>query len=88
MTRIPCIFSSGALSPGTVLPTLGHENYPSWVARVKPDRKLAALTGDLDHPFWNRDFCEAHAAPVLKRAELRGIPVRAAGVKCTEGNPT
>ena len=27
------------------------------------------------HPLWNRDFCEAHAQSVLKRAEQRGIPV-------------
>jgi hypothetical protein len=35
MTNIPCIFSSGALSPGTVLLTLGHKNYPSSI-RVAP----------------------------------------------------
>jgi hypothetical protein len=29
----------------------------------------------IGHPFWNRDLSEAHAQPVLKRAELRGIPV-------------
>ena len=29
----------------------------------------------IGHPFWNRDFCEAHAQSVLKRAEARGIPV-------------
>jgi hypothetical protein len=27
----------------------------------------------IGRPFWNRDFCEAHAASVLKRAELHGI---------------
>jgi hypothetical protein len=29
----------------------------------------------IGHPFWNRDYCEAHAQSVLKRAEARGIPV-------------
>jgi hypothetical protein len=44
MTNIPSVFSSGALSAGTVLPTLGHENYPSSIrggpATVKIDTKL------------------------------------------------
>jgi hypothetical protein len=29
----------------------------------------------IGHPFWNRDYCEAHAQSVLKRAEARRIPV-------------
>jgi hypothetical protein len=29
----------------------------------------------IGHPFWNRDYCEAHAQSVLKRAETRSIPV-------------
>jgi hypothetical protein len=44
MTNIPSVFSSGALSEGTVLPTLGHENYPSSIrggpVTVKIDTKL------------------------------------------------
>jgi hypothetical protein len=53
MTKIPCIFSSGALSPGTVLPTLGHENYPSSIrvgaATVNLDTKLDAENRALCH---------------------------------------
>jgi hypothetical protein len=29
----------------------------------------------IGHPFWNRDYCEAHAQSALKRAEARSIPV-------------
>jgi hypothetical protein len=29
----------------------------------------------IGHPSWNRDFCETHARPVLKGAELRAIAV-------------
>jgi hypothetical protein len=29
----------------------------------------------IGHPFWNRDYCEAHAQSVLRRAEARNIPV-------------
>lgn len=53
MTKIPCIFSSGALSPGTVLPSVGHENYPSSIrvgaATVNLDTKLDAENRALCH---------------------------------------
>jgi len=29
----------------------------------------------IGHPFWNRDFCEPHAKPVLEKAERLRIPV-------------
>jgi hypothetical protein len=29
----------------------------------------------IGHPFWNRDFCEAHAKPILEKAERLKIPV-------------
>ena len=29
----------------------------------------------IGHPFWNRDFCEAHAKPVLEKAERLKIPL-------------
>jgi hypothetical protein len=29
----------------------------------------------IGHPFWNRDYCDAHAQSVLKRAGARGVPV-------------
>jgi hypothetical protein len=39
MANIPCIFSFGALSLGTVLPTLGHENYLSSIRVVSEERR-------------------------------------------------
>jgi hypothetical protein len=29
----------------------------------------------IGHPFWNRDYCEAHAKPVIEKAERLKIPV-------------
>jgi hypothetical protein len=29
----------------------------------------------IGHPFWNRDFCEAHAKSALEKAERLKIPV-------------
>jgi len=29
----------------------------------------------IGHPFWNRDFCEAHANPVLEKALRLKIPL-------------
>ena len=29
----------------------------------------------IGHAFRNRDFCEAYAQPIIKRAELRAIPI-------------
>jgi len=29
----------------------------------------------IGHPFWNRDFCETHAKPILEKAERLKIPV-------------
>jgi len=29
----------------------------------------------ISHPFWNRDFCEAHARPPLAKAQRLKIPV-------------
>jgi hypothetical protein len=28
----------------------------------------------IGHPFWNRDFCEAHAKPLLAKAQRLKIP--------------
>jgi hypothetical protein len=30
---------------------------------------------DAGHPFWNRDYCEAHAKPVIEKAERLKIPM-------------
>jgi hypothetical protein len=30
---------------------------------------------NIGHPFWNRDYCEAHAKPVIEKAERLKIPV-------------
>jgi hypothetical protein len=29
----------------------------------------------IGHPFWNRDFCESHAKPIIEKAERFKIPV-------------
>ena len=29
----------------------------------------------IGHPFWNRDFCEAQAAPVLEKARAAGTTI-------------
>jgi hypothetical protein len=29
----------------------------------------------IGHPFWNRDFCETHARPIIDKAERLKIPV-------------
>jgi hypothetical protein len=29
----------------------------------------------IGHPFWNRDFCESHAKPIIEKAESLRIPV-------------
>ena len=29
----------------------------------------------IGHPFWNRDYCEAHAQSVLKKADAHRIPL-------------
>jgi hypothetical protein len=29
----------------------------------------------IGHPFWNRDFCESHAKPIIDKAERLKIPV-------------
>jgi hypothetical protein len=29
----------------------------------------------IGHPFWNRDYCEAHAKPVIEKAERLKIRV-------------
>jgi hypothetical protein len=29
----------------------------------------------IGHPFWNRDFCVAHAKPILEKAERLKIPL-------------
>jgi len=29
----------------------------------------------IGHPFWNRDFCESHATPIIEKAERLKIPV-------------
>jgi hypothetical protein len=36
--------------------------------------QIECLDG-IGHPFWNRDFCEPHAKPILDRAERLKIPV-------------
>ena len=28
----------------------------------------------IGHPFWNRDFCETHAKPIIEKAERLKIP--------------
>jgi len=29
----------------------------------------------IGHPFWNRDFCESHAKPIIEKAERLKISV-------------
>jgi hypothetical protein len=29
----------------------------------------------IGHPFWNRDFCESHAKPIIEKAERLKIPL-------------
>jgi hypothetical protein len=29
----------------------------------------------IGHPFWSRDFCEAHTKPVIEEAERLKIPM-------------
>jgi hypothetical protein len=48
-----------------------------------PEREgLPAPSGDsnrgrdsIGHPFWNRDYGEAHAKPVIEKAERLKIPM-------------
>jgi hypothetical protein len=37
----------------------------------------------IGHPFWNRDYCETHAKPVIDRAERLKIPVSWPGINGT-----
>jgi hypothetical protein len=47
----------------------------NWAGCSQPAVIRIECRDNIGHPFWNRDYCEAHAQFVLKRAEARGIPV-------------
>jgi hypothetical protein len=58
---------------------VGHIHYvagcQSRSSCVRPAVIQIECRDSIGHPFWNRDFCEAHAKPVLEKAGRLKIPI-------------
>jgi hypothetical protein len=57
----------------------GHIHYQTQCQSKYGCRRCAAIQiecrDSIGHPFWNRDFCETHANPIIEKAERLKIPV-------------